>query len=364
MSRNGKIARLPGQIREEIDRRLYDGQDGRQILHWLNSVDEVKAVLAEKFDGRPITKGNLFEWRQGGHRDWQAQQATLAAVDRLMSEGLELDKVAKNALADKLAVWLLGRYIVVTRKLIENENDPAAWKLLREICHDVVTLRRGDHGAEWLRIEQERLVLQQRKQESQREKMKEEILKENPPPKVLSDEEKDRRWRQIFGIDQNSHPAYASDRLNQPAPNSSEPSPAPANSPCAFPTCDAESNHDSRAKLGRSVSCVNAANNGGPTPANPDQADLPLVNPIAPILPRSPEDVEAAEFQLLIDRAEHGHAYSAYCLGARYRDGHGAPKDPAKARNWLTKAACQGVGGAKVELHALLMHWNSDSPSS
>ena len=36
MSRNGKIARLPGQNREEINRRLHDGEDGKKILGWLN----------------------------------------------------------------------------------------------------------------------------------------------------------------------------------------------------------------------------------------------------------------------------------------------------------------------------------------
>ena len=57
----------------------------------------------------------------------------------------------------------------------------------------------------------------------------------------------------------------------------------------------------------------------------------------------------------MTELAEKGDAYSAYCLGTRYRDGFGVPKDLAKAREWLGKAASQGIGGAKIELHALVM---------
>jgi hypothetical protein len=208
MSRNGKIARLPGSIREQVNRRLENGENGRDVIAWLNANDEVKAVLARDFDGHEINDVNLCQWRQGGYRDWEMQQATLEETHRIVSEGLELDKVGEKTLADKLAVWLVGRYIVCTRKLMENENDPAAWNLLRELTHDVVALRRGDHGAEWLRLEQERLNLQRAKQESQREKLKEEVRKENPPSPVLSEEEVEARWCQIFGINRETHPMF------------------------------------------------------------------------------------------------------------------------------------------------------------
>ena len=55
MARIGKIARLPGDIRSQLNSRLQDGAEGRQIVRWLNSLPEVKEVLAEHFDGHPIT---------------------------------------------------------------------------------------------------------------------------------------------------------------------------------------------------------------------------------------------------------------------------------------------------------------------
>jgi hypothetical protein len=201
MSRIGKIARLPGPIREQINLRLQNGENGREIIAWLNSNDEVKEVLAREFGGQEINDENLSAWRKGGHRDWEMQQAAMDETHRVMTDGLELEKAGEKALADRLAVWLAGRYIVVTRKLIENEDDPSAWKLLRELCHDVVALRRGDHSAEWLRLDHERLELR-RKREDREEKG----AATNPPAAAdqaapaMSEEEQEAAWRQIFGM--------------------------------------------------------------------------------------------------------------------------------------------------------------------
>jgi len=159
MSRIVKIARLPEQIREQINRRLQDGEKGRDIIAWLNALKEAKASLSKEFVGRAINDSNLSAWRLGGYRDWEAQQAALDEVRRVTSEGTELAKAGEHALADKLAVSLCGRYAVATRRLMEAGDGEKAWKLLRELCHDLAVLCRGDHGAEWLRLEEERLKL-------------------------------------------------------------------------------------------------------------------------------------------------------------------------------------------------------------
>jgi hypothetical protein len=342
MSRIGKIARLPEQIREQVNRRLQDGAGGPAITTWLNSMEEVKTVLAQQFGGREITASNLSDWRLGGYRDWEAQQIALDEARRVMSEGRELAKIGDKALADHLAVWLTGRYVVATRKLMENGDDPAAWKMLRELCHDLVALRRGDHGAEWLRIERERLKLQRKKQHSDREELKQEILKETPPREVLSDEEKERRWNEIFGINPDPQPVYGMRQWDQAPDPVAAPAPPPEAAPAAsFP------NPNLPAKASAT------AGPNLPTPAD----DLAPVIPIPPIAPISPGEAQAREVQHETELAEKGHSYSAYCLGARYRDGLGVPKDLVKAREWLGKAASRGIGGAKIELRALVMRF-------
>jgi hypothetical protein len=73
MSRTGKIARLPRPLRDELNRRLENGEQGQKLLHWLNKQPEAKAVLAEDFGGRPLNAQNLTEWKQGGLREWRQQ---------------------------------------------------------------------------------------------------------------------------------------------------------------------------------------------------------------------------------------------------------------------------------------------------
>ena len=83
MARTGKIARLPKNIREELNQRLDDGRLGAELVEWLNSLQEVQAVLAKNFEGRAIREGNLSEWRKGGYRDWQAKSDLVEMARRL-----------------------------------------------------------------------------------------------------------------------------------------------------------------------------------------------------------------------------------------------------------------------------------------
>ncbi len=61
--RNGKIARLPLAVREELNLRLRDGEEGVDLVVWLNSLPEVRQVLAAKFKGQPIAENNLANWK-------------------------------------------------------------------------------------------------------------------------------------------------------------------------------------------------------------------------------------------------------------------------------------------------------------
>lgn len=55
MSRNGKIARLPREVRDEVNRRLEAHQSGSKIVDWLNAEPAVKDVLEREFGGKPIS---------------------------------------------------------------------------------------------------------------------------------------------------------------------------------------------------------------------------------------------------------------------------------------------------------------------
>ena len=57
--RIGKIARLPREIRQTLNLRLREGDNGHILVAWLNSLPEVQAILAAQFGGAPIREQNL-----------------------------------------------------------------------------------------------------------------------------------------------------------------------------------------------------------------------------------------------------------------------------------------------------------------
>jgi hypothetical protein len=169
MTRTGKIARLPRELREQLNRRLHDGEPGTQLVVWLNSLPEAQAVLAREFGARAISEQNLSEWNQGGYRDWLARQDTLAQVRELVADAGELARATDGALVEHLATVLAARYAAA---LADWSGEPTAesrrqLRALRSLCQDIVELRRGDHSAARLKIEQERLERLQRRRQGE-----------------------------------------------------------------------------------------------------------------------------------------------------------------------------------------------------
>ncbi|SPE54609.1 hypothetical protein SBV1_190084 [Verrucomicrobia bacterium] len=79
----------------------------------------------------------------------------MGTVHEVMDQAGQLAQVSHDALSDRLAVLVTARYALAARKLGQEQAD---WQPLRELCHDLAALRRGDHAAGWLHIEQERLA--------------------------------------------------------------------------------------------------------------------------------------------------------------------------------------------------------------
>jgi hypothetical protein len=205
MARNGKIARLPRELRDELNRRLQDGQPGGPLLAWLNALPAVQAVLTREFHGGRISKQNLCEWRAGGFAEWQARQETLAQARELAADAGELATVTEGRLTDHLATVLAARYAAALAGWNGEVTDAFRRQLraLRGLCQDIVELRRGDLSGARLKMERERL-------EREREKTEEEVLAHferwaaNPQVRDwicqdwINPEERERRLREIF----------------------------------------------------------------------------------------------------------------------------------------------------------------------
>jgi hypothetical protein len=170
MSRNGKIARLPQGIREELNRRLRDGKAGPALLRWLNELEECQDVLDEEFDGRPITKQNLSEWRQGGYEDWVRKEEARQRVQVLMEKAGDLERDAGGmAIADRLGTLLAAELAVAMEQLDSIQDPNERWARLKDITREVYRLRREDHHARRLRMAEEQY--ERREKEAEKEKL-------------------------------------------------------------------------------------------------------------------------------------------------------------------------------------------------
>ena len=208
MARNGKIARLPREIRDELNRRLHNGEQGASLLAWLNALPQIMHVLAKDFGGIAISKQNLSEWRAGGFAEWQARQDTLDDARELAADAGEITAATGGRLTDHLATVLAVRYASALSGWNGEVTEEFRRKLraLRGLCQDIVELRRGDHSGARLKMEQERL-------ERDREKTEEEVIVhfqrwlKNPEVRdvicqdYVSPEERERRMREIFGLE-------------------------------------------------------------------------------------------------------------------------------------------------------------------
>ena len=85
-TRNGKIANLPNDIREQLNLRLLEGETGKELAPWLNALPEVQSILRSQFNGSAISEVNLTHWRQGGYLQWLTERECFDSA-RALADG-------------------------------------------------------------------------------------------------------------------------------------------------------------------------------------------------------------------------------------------------------------------------------------
>jgi hypothetical protein len=166
--RNGKIANLPCTVRDELNQRLENGEEGGPLLEWLNGLGEVRKSLQADFGGEPISKQNLSEWRRGGFREWQLRQEWIGQAWELANCANEMaEAVDTAALPGALAGMLAARYAALLNSW-DGEPDrkfEEKLRLLRGLNRDIALLQRTMQRAS----EQKRESKQQEEEREQRE---------------------------------------------------------------------------------------------------------------------------------------------------------------------------------------------------
>ena len=157
---NGKIARLPAKMREEINRRLHDGETGPVILAWLNATPEAQDICRKQFDGEPISPQNLSAWRAGGFIKWQAEQRTIRNTQELAAHSLALAKASGGNLAEGVLAQLTGEVMGMVEAFAAlreagAELDP---KLLTSINKSLVAARAKELETQALALKQKQVA--------------------------------------------------------------------------------------------------------------------------------------------------------------------------------------------------------------
>jgi Protein of unknown function (DUF3486) len=166
-ARNGKIARLPREIRHQLNERLERSEESPKILPWLNALPEVVEVIKEDFDGAPISKQNLSEWRQGGFQEWLARRELREDARDLAECAQDMAEQVEGVLADAAATVLaarLGRLMANWDGEVD-EKFEAKSRVLNRLCRSVVQLQRGMHQASRESLEVDRMMAEKEKRE-------------------------------------------------------------------------------------------------------------------------------------------------------------------------------------------------------
>lgn len=171
--RQGKFARLPHALREEVNLRLLNGESGGSLLAWLNVQPEAIRAWDQYFEGAPATVQNLSEWRRGGYKDWMAAREEVENTKSLAAFAAKLAAAGDN-LSDGLQAIVAGHIMQGFEALIhadegdEKPDDPVG--RIAKLAGVVVSMRHADTAADKLKLDKEKVTLKKEDQALAREK--------------------------------------------------------------------------------------------------------------------------------------------------------------------------------------------------
>jgi len=185
-ARTGKIARLPAEVRRELNLRLKNGEPASVILPWLNALPEVQWVLTRFFGGLAVNEPNLCAWRRGGYLDWDRDQAKSEGIRELGTLAASLPVSAVQGVAVGAGA-LAGARIF---ELLETVSGASDLGQLGEVVRSLGSLRAAEIARdqveisrEWVRCNDEARQLAREKLDFQRWRAEKRAPKQEPKRK-------------------------------------------------------------------------------------------------------------------------------------------------------------------------------------
>ena len=164
---------------------------------------EVKAVMAQYFNGRPLRQQNISEWKQGGYRDWLHHRQLLEQKRELAADAKDLSDTA-SGLPDSLFGMLTLDYtdLMMNGDKETPEEFEQRRKRLSLVSHDIARMHRCHINTRRVEVQEARLERDEEKTEEQLHfKFMEWV--ENPAIRracILEPMEANRQTRQHFGM--------------------------------------------------------------------------------------------------------------------------------------------------------------------
>ena len=158
-TRKSKIARLPFDIREDLNNRLLENVPTKDILIWLSTDSTVIAVLRQLFQGRYITEQNLSEWRQGGYQEWLTYRSTIDTVRDLSEDAVRI--ALTDISGEHLVLALTAIFASMIKKMDQMPEIAFNRKLIvvQDLIRIALSLRRSEQRDARLKLDRERLEI-------------------------------------------------------------------------------------------------------------------------------------------------------------------------------------------------------------
>lgn len=154
----GKIGRLPFALRQELNRRMRDGQPDTVILEWLNGLAEArKAIAGAGYGGAKtaravVTPQNLSEYRGGRYQDWVAEEERVAGIQTLAELSYRMAEATGGNVSESAVRITAGKLMQV----LENATAEDAERLAKALTG----LSMAETAAARARTDQARLGIQ------------------------------------------------------------------------------------------------------------------------------------------------------------------------------------------------------------
>jgi hypothetical protein len=173
MARQGKIARLPYALKQQVNQRLLDSESHAKILGWLNAEPEAIKIWDAYFDGAPATPQNLSEWANGGFEDWKNERAEVENTKALAAYAAELAG-AGGSISTGLQAILGGRILESFEVLLnadggdETPDNPV--DRIAKLGSVITSMRNADTAADRVSLDKQKVAAKKEDQRLAREK--------------------------------------------------------------------------------------------------------------------------------------------------------------------------------------------------